>query len=103
MNMRSLLLLVLFLSSLVACRKRNGSDDTQKPATYDSTSSPFMQRTVVELTPYNKDSAWLQLPVHYNSGFDTEKYPLVIFLNGRFEGSDYGNLKKLLNWAVPKF
>jgi predicted esterase len=104
MNMRSLFLfLVLFLGLFSACRKRNGSDDIQKPATYDSTPSPFMQRTLVELDAYHKDSALLQLPEHYNSGFDTEKYPLVIFLNGRFEGSDYGNLNKLLKWGVPKF
>lgn len=62
-----------------------------------------MQRTVMALDAYHKDSAWLQLPEHYNSGFDTGKYPLVIFIHGRFEGSDYGDLTKLLKWGVPKF
>jgi predicted peptidase len=103
MNMRSLLFSVLFLGALVACRKPHGGDDNQKPTKYDSTPSPFMQRTVVELDAYHKDSAWLQLPVHYNSGFDTEKYPLVLFLNGRFEGSDYGTMNKMVRWGVPKF
>lgn len=99
--MRSLLILTLVFGVLASCRKGNGDPD--KRAVYDSTPSPFMQRTVVELDAYHKDSAWLQLPVHYNSGFDTEKYPLVIFLNGRFESADYGNLRKLLRWGVPKF
>lgn len=100
--MRSFLLLALLLGVLAACRKGNG-DDPHKAAVYDSTPSPFMQRTLVALDAYRKDSAWLQVPVHYYSGFDTEKYPLVIFFNGRYEGSDYGNLKKLLKWGIPKF
>jgi predicted peptidase len=92
----------LLLSVLVACRKGNGDTDN-KPAVYDSTPSPFMQKTVVELDAYHKQNAWLQVPVHYNSGFDTEKYPLLIFLNGRFEGADYGGLEKMLGLGVPSF
>jgi predicted peptidase len=102
MNVRSFLLATLLLGALAACRKGNNGEDN-KPAVYDSTPSPFMQRAFVQRTTYQGDSAWLQLPVHYNSGFDTEKYPLLIFLNGRFEGSEYGKLTKMLKWGVPKF
>lgn len=100
--MRYFLLIALSMSLLVACRKSNG-DDPHKQAVYDSTPSPFMQRTLVTLDAYHSDSAWIQVPAHYYSGFDTEKYPLVIFLNGRYEGSDYGKLKKMLKWGVPTF
>lgn len=102
MKIRSIVAAALLLGALAACRKGSGGEE-HKRAVYDSTPSPFMQRTLVELDAYHKDSAWLQVPVHYNSGFDTEKYPLVIFLNGRFEGSEYGNLKKMLKWGVPNF
>jgi predicted peptidase len=102
MNLRTLAMAALLLSALAACRKVNNGED-HKRAVYDSTPSPYMQRTFVQRDAYHGDSAWLQLPVHYNSGFDTEKYPLLIFLNGRFEGSDYGNLNKMLRWGVPKF
>jgi hypothetical protein len=34
----------------------------------------------VKLDATHEQNAWLQLPIHYNSGFDTEKYPLLIFL-----------------------
>lgn len=114
--MRSFLLALLMASVLLACRKSHdngsnnngsgtGSGNGNSPQTtgYDSTPTPFMQRTLVQLDPYHADSAWLQLPAHYKSGFDVEKYPLVIFYNGRYEGADYGNLRKLLKWAVPKF
>ena len=102
MKMRSLVILALLLGGLVACRKGIGNN-SGRPTVYDSTPSPFLIPTVVTKDAYHKDSAWLQLPVHYNSGFDTEKYPLVIFFNGRFEGSDYGSLHKLHVWGVPKY
>lgn len=100
--MRTLVLSALLLGALASCKKGHGENDHQQ-AIYDSTPSPFMQRTVVELDAYHKDSAWLQVPVHYNSGFDTEKYPLLIFLNGRGEAANEGNLRMLLKWGVPKF
>lgn len=99
--MRSFLILSL-LVALFACRK-DSRDSNNNPAKYDSTPSPFMQKTVVELDAYHKDSAWLQLPVHYNLGFDTEKYPLLVYFNGRFESGEYGNLKKMVTVGVPKF
>lgn len=102
MNLRTLLFLALLAGILSACRKGNNDDDHKK-AVYDSTPSPFMQKTIVELDAYHMDSAWLQVPEHYNSGFDTEKYPLLVFFNGRFEGADYGTLNKMLKWGVPKF
>jgi len=105
MKMRSIVLTALLLVVLVACRKGNDNDNdnhTSAPS-YDSTHSPFMQRTIVQLDTYHKDSACIQVPEHYYSGFDTEKYPLVIFFNGRYEGSDYGNLRAMLKWGVPKF
>ncbi len=102
MNLRSIAIAALLLGLLAACRKGNNGVE-QEAAKYDSTPSPFMQRTLIVRDTYHKDSAWLQLPVHYNSGFDTEKYPLLIFVNGRFEGADYGTLNKMLKWGVPKF
>jgi predicted peptidase len=91
----------VLLILLTACRK-NDPDGNNSRATYDSTPSPFMQKIVVELDAYHKDSAWLQLPVHYNSGFDTEKYPLLVFFNGRYEGAEYGGLKKMVTVGIPK-
>lgn len=99
--MRTLIVLSL-LTALIACRKGD-RDGNNNPPKYDSTPSPFMQKTVVELDAYHKDSAWLQVPVHYNSGFDTEKYPLLLFFNGRFESTEYGDLKKMITTGVPKF
>ena len=99
--MKAPFLLLLTALSFVACKK-NGTPDTS-PKTYDSTPSPLMQKTVIELDAYHKDSGWLQLPIHYNSGFDTKKYPLLIFYNGRYEGSKYGSLTLMKNVGVPKF
>jgi predicted peptidase len=102
MKMRFLVLLALLTGALFSCKKGIRGND-KKPAVFDSTPSPFMQRTVVQLDATHQQDAWLQLPIHYNSGFDTEKYPLLIFLNGKYESAQFGGLEMLLPVGVPKF
>ena len=64
---------------------------------------PFLQKTIVQSTPHQMDSAWIQLPCDYTLAKDSIKYPLIIFFHGRFEGYDYGNLSKMLPLGPPKF
>jgi len=65
--------------------------------------TPFMQRTIVQLDKTHADSALLQLPCAYNAENKNERYPLLIFLNGMYEGSDYGNLNKLLTLGLTRY
>jgi predicted peptidase len=102
MKMRFLVLLALLTGALFSCKKGVRGNDN-RPAVFDSTPSPFMQRTVVKLDATHEQNAWLQLPIHYNSGFDTEKYPLLIFFNGKFESALFGGLEKLIPVGVPKY
>ena len=97
------LALFCILASLVtiSCQKSRG--DVDAPPVYDSTPGPFLQRTSVKLSGSNRDSGWLQLPVHYNSGTDTEKYPLVIYFNGKFESAQFSSLRGMLDIGIPKF
>ena len=83
------------VASLVSCKKSD-KNALSKPPVYDSTPGPFMQRTIVQRTPTHKDSAWIQLPMHYNSGTDTEKYPIFLYFNGKFESAENGNLNIML-------
>lgn len=62
---------------------------------------PFMQRTIVQRDARHADSALLQLPCGYDA--TDERYPLLVFLNGMYEGSDYGTLDKLLRLGPPKY
>jgi predicted peptidase len=41
------------------------------------------------------------VPCHYAT--ETAKYPLLLFLNGALEGSQYGNLSKLMTVGPPVF
>jgi predicted peptidase len=77
--------------------------DTLTGGGIDTIRTPFLQRTLVKLDAHHADSALLQLPHAYNVATNTEKYPLLIFFNGVYEGSDYGNLNKLLKLGPPKF
>jgi len=99
--MRILAFCLLLTWAFTSCKKKGA--DVDAPPVYDSTPGPFMQRTIVQLDPTHKDSAWLQLPEHYNSGTDTKKYPLVIYLNGKFESAEYGNLNVMVPIGPPKF
>jgi predicted esterase len=100
--MKTLAFFCFFLSLFtISCQKSRG--DVDAPAVYDSTPGPLMQRTTVMRDATHKDSAWLQLPIHYNSGFDTEKYPLMIYFNGKFESAEFGNLNVMKDIGVPKF
>lgn len=65
--------------------------------------TPFLQRLLLQLDRTHSDSAFLQLPCAYNGENSTEKYPLLIFFNGVFEGSNYGGLKKMKKLGPPKF
>ena len=70
---------------------------------YSCNCGPIMQKTRVQSTPPQMDSAWLQLPCNYTSATDTTKYPLLIFYHGKYEGYDYGNLSIMVPLGPPKF
>jgi predicted peptidase len=65
--------------------------------------TPFLQRTIVQRDAHHADSAFLQLPCAYYEENNKERYPLLIFLNGMYEGSNYGKLNKLLKLGPPKY
>lgn len=109
-NLLPYLIIVLFVA---ACQKQTiplpipeppsvdipGPDDQK-----DSIScTPFLQRMLVQLDRTHADSAFLQLPCAYNAENNTETYPLLIFFNGVFEGSNYGNLNKMKKLGPPKY
>lgn len=99
--MRSLVFYIFILLVAASCQKSGA--DVDAPPVYDSTPGPFMQRTLVRYNATHSDSGWLQLPIHYNSGTDTEKYPLVIYFNGRYESAQHASLNEMLEIGIPKF
>lgn len=94
--MKSFVLLPIILLTilLLSC---NGT--VTKP---DIICTPLAQRTAVTLSAFSKDSAWLQLPCDYNDSTSLRNYPLLIFLNGKGEASNQGNLDVMLKLALPK-
>lgn len=113
----SLFLLILFI--IAACQKpvitlppviSSPTDtltrtDTLPPAVgADSIAcTPFAQSIRLQIDQTHFDSAFLQLPCSYKRENKLEKYPLLIFLNGVFEGSHYGTLQKMKKLGPSKF
>jgi predicted peptidase len=105
--MKKLLAILIMVVSIAACRKHSNPPDTptipdpEPQPEVDSTCGPLMQRTFIQRDFNHGDSAWLQLPCHYK--IEDKSYPLVIFFNGKFEGSRFGNLSKMLKLGPPHF
>ncbi len=109
--MKKVFTCIILVLAIAACRKSivpltlpvPRTDSTAvATATSDTSCTPFMQRTSIQLDAWHIDSALLQLPSRYYANA-TKKFPILIFLNGVKEGTDYGPLTKLLKWGPPTF
>jgi predicted peptidase len=105
--MKKLLAILILVVSIAACRKHSNPPDAPTPPEpepqpeVDSTCGPLMQRTYIQRDASHGDSALIQLPCHYK--IEDKPYPLVIFFNGKYEGSKYGNLTKLFKLGPPHY
>lgn len=100
--MKISLFALLLMIGMVSCHKHNDSQEPDVPRETDTTCGPLLQKTLITQTASLKDSAWVQVPCHYylNQTKDST-YPLMIYLNGMYEGAKYGNLNKLLGVGLP--
>ena len=111
--MRKTLHAIIIASVLVACQRQIDPPTSQPTPNTITTPAqgttdtvvctPFAQHILVQLDAWHADSALLQLPCSYNVKANTEKYPLLIFLNGTGESAKHGNLKKLKKWGPPHY
>src|SRR5215212_134127 len=108
--MKKNLLGVVLLLSILSCQKQVIIPDipeqpvTEVPVPSDSRNcTPSAAHISVQLDRWHADSALLQLPCAYDAQNSTEKYPLLVFLNGTGEGSNEGNLMKLKRWGPPRY
>ena len=103
--MKISLFTLLLTLSILSCHKHEDSQEgPDVPRETDSTCGPLLQKTLITQTASLTDSAWVQVPCHYYySRTKDSTYPLVIYLNGMYEGSKYGNLNKLLGVGLPYF
>lgn len=110
--MRKTLHYVILIFGIAACQKGVNPPDPPNPEpvtppppvaqTPDSNSlcTPFAQHIFVQRDRTHGDSALLQLPCTYSAQNNTEKYPLLIFLNGSGEASDHGNLSNRFEFQI---
>src|SRR4051812_29815812 len=108
--MKKILGYILLVLGILSCQKMvtpvsiPEQPVTPLPPVKESTAgTPFAQRISLQLDNWHADSAFLQLPSDYYAAKSTDKYPLLVFLNGVFEGSKYGNLRKLKRLGPPKY
>jgi predicted peptidase len=113
--MKKVLLFSLAFLCLAACKKQivplpDNPGPVEPPPPVDPPPNdtvaftPFLQRVKIKFNPTHADSAILQLPARYNAASESQqRYPLLVFLNGVYEGSNHGTLRKMMRLGPPKY